>query len=203
MERKKLFEALVAVAFAMIFIISYASIGNFGAVASSTTTAVAPPTLYAYGFANAMVYGYSPQINVTVKCSNSSESNIVISKISNATADLESNNSVSTYYTIGRNITIGAGSENSLQIYGYLYGKLNASESGCSRFASAALIVLPPVVTFNVESQKIPIAISNASSRSIVPINFSGNMSLVIPVRVAAFITTNEVIYGNVSITRV
>ncbi len=203
MDRKKLFEVIVAVGFALIFIISYASIGNFGTAVSSTTTSRAPPTVYAYGFANAVVYGYSPQINVSVKCNNSIESTAVISLISNETANLESNNSVSTYYTIGKNMTIGAGSANSLQIYNHLYGKLNASEASCARFATGALIGLPPVVQMVVQSQKIPVAMSNATGRTLVPINFTQNMSLVIPVRVAAFLTQNATLYGNVSITRV
>ncbi len=203
MNKNNAIKALAALFFAVIFIISYSTVFNFGSPAGTTTVASRPATVYAFAYSNAIVSEYTPVLNISVKCPDAAESIGVSAEISNAISALEANNSVRTFYSVSSHISLDAGNSNTIQIYNYIYSHLNASGEACAAFSSGALFLLPKVINFTVKTQTVQVVLQNSTRRFIAPINLTHNASLVAGVRIAAFLTQNATVYGNLSITRV
>ncbi|MEM3838957.1 MAG: hypothetical protein QXF01_00015 [Candidatus Micrarchaeaceae archaeon] len=201
MRRTSMF--IVSFILAIIFIISYSYLGLGVTPPAASTTTAEQPAAYATAIANAIVVGFSPSINISVKCTNAEQTKQVYLAISNSIALLEANNSVSDFIPIGSNISVSSGNANSLQIYNYEYSSLNASAKSCVTFAGGEVVRLPPEITFDVQGQEIPVFIQNASIENMLPLNFSQNLSYTIPVKVSALLTQNYTVYGNMAVTRI
>ncbi len=203
MEKNKIVKFLFALFIAVIFIVSYSTVFSSTAVSTSTTTAKqSGPTTFASGTSNATVTGYAPQMNISVKCSNSLETAAVFLQVSNSITDLEANNSVSIFYPLHYNITVQAGNSNTLQIYSYEYSRMNASAVQCTAFATGQVVELPQKITLVVQNQKLPITLQNDSRSYILPTTLTQNMSSLVHVKIAALVTQTGALYGNLSVTR-
>ncbi len=188
---------------AFAFIVSYSSILGYSVAATtSTKLSTVGPTAFATATANAVVTGFYPILNISVKCGNSVETGAVFSEMSNSIALLEANNSVSNFYPLQHNLSVYAGNANTLQIYEYEYSGLNASAVTCAKFSTGAVVELPPQITFLVESQKVPVALQNSSRSYVLPATLTQNMSAIIPVKISALLTSSGALYGNLSVTR-
>lgn len=193
---------IISIFLAVIFIVSYSSIGlNIGQTTSTTTVKV-QPTAFATSDANALVTGFSPSLNITVACKNSTLSASVFSYMSNSLALLEANNSVSIFFPIQHNISIESGNANTMQIYLYEHSKLNASASACAAFYTGEIVQLPSAMTFTVGTQKVPVILQTSSRYYTLPVTLSQNLSMSVPVKVSALLTQNGSIYGNLSVSR-
>lgn len=204
MDRKKLMKILVAVFFAVIFVVSYSTVFNFGApVAGTTTVPAEKPALYATGYDNATVFGYAPFMNISVSCGSAALDGNVIADISGVVSSLQANNTVSTFYPLGNTIVVESGSANTFDIYNRVLGRLNATEGGCVGFSSGVLAMLPQQIMLDANSNIVHLALTNSSRNYEFSAAFSNSMSETVPVRIAALLTSNGTLYGNLSVTEV
>lgn len=200
MDRKQLIQLLGSIFVALIFLFSYASYGNFGTPGGKTTTTTVPPTYYATGNANATVLGYGSVMTATARC-NSSIQNATVSRISNSLIALQKNGSINNYYpTTPSSFTLYAGSENTIQLYAFVNKNLNSTSILCTSFKSQTVIQLPQTVQFFVNSQKVNIQIPTALRNQTISATVLNSRSM--PIRIAALLTQNGIIYGNMSITQ-
>ncbi len=203
MQKKKIAEFLVALFVAIIFITSYLASANLGSSLGSNSTKGkgTPQTVYAIGFANGTISNYTDTLNVSVLCG-SPNSAKAIGNLTNEVGRLEANHSVSTYFQAGNNITILSGSEETNSIYSRLYKSIDTAQANCTTFSTGAVVLLPSQVKLYVASQLITLGVGRNVDRYVVPVTLSQNMSSVLKLRIAALITSNGSVYGNLSVTR-
>ncbi len=204
MEKGKLVKILFAVIFGIIFVVSYSTVFNFGApIKSASTTTIGKPVGYATGTGNAIVFGYTPFMNITATsaCGNSSVMANVVQSISKKISLFQNNNSVSTFYPMGSTVVVESGTANTFAIYGNLYSSFNTTERSCINFTSGIAVLLPQTVTLAAGNGNIALNLSNDIRSYTFETTFSQNMSTIIPVKMAALLTANETLYGNLSVT--
>ncbi len=200
MDKKKIYQFLVALFVAVIFITSYLSFINFGSPLAQNTTKPVPQTVYAVGFANASIFSFTNLLNITVTCP-APNSTIVINNLTNTLNALQGNSSVLNVFPAGNNITIETGKLNALGVYARLYPDLDNSTAKCTAFKSAAVAHLPSTITMYVGTQTVSLGVGGNNTYDI-PLTIEQNLSNTIRVRVAALFTTNGSIYGNLSVTK-
>ena len=194
---------IVSLFLAVIFIISYSSILGYSvAQTTSVATTSVGPTAFATATANGVVTGFAPYLNVSVKCSNSIETNNVFTQIYNNSAVLGANNSVSAILPSRHNLSIDTNTANALQVYNYLYSKLNTSAELCATFYTGETVRLPKDIIFNAGGQKVPVILPNNTRNYTLFSTLSQNMSLIIPLRISALLTQSGAIYKNLSVSR-
>ncbi len=198
MEKKKLVEVLVAICVGVLFLSSYANFAGSNGIGApkvnATTTAIVPQTVYAYGFANAMILNYSENLQVGVSCSNSTA---VLGIIENITSALESNNLVINTYSTGRTVLVQVGNIGARGFYKYVSSRLNQSTLLCTSFAGTADVELPQSINFTVSGttkQSFPAQLSASMRSNQVPINLSYNGSS-IRMKIAALLEANGTVY--------
>ena len=203
MEKKRMIELVGALFIAMIFLTSYAAFSNSGSRPSANTTApVQVQTYYATGRTQANITSYGQVLAVNVSCSNSTA---VSSSLNRMLAAMESNGSVSNFYSpMQGRILVQLGNYTAYKAYSLLAVGIGPG-AACTSFASQASVLLPARMSF-----MIPLAKSSytvlipGSQRSVtLPITLNSIMGKSINVSVAALITTNGTIYGSMSVVRV
>ena len=199
MNKKQISQFLVALFVAVIFITSYAAFSSFGGTPVTTTKTghTAPPTLYAAGIANATLVNYTPTLNLTVNCKNTSTN--VSAKVTALLNKLQANGSVSSVYTFGKNSTLLDGNDNTIQLYHLI--SANTNSSSCLSYSTGGEVRLPRVIKLSVENQVAEVSTNN--TLYTVPVTLSSNLSNTIKVRIGALLTQNGTLYGNLSVTRV
>lgn len=203
MQKKQIIEFLIGLFVAIIFITSYVSLTNYtGSSQSSTTTIINAETIYASGNTNAMITGYSPIISTNVGCKNSTLANSTESLLTNSLTNMENNNTVSNFYSVGTKFIIDSGTMPSPQVYTYLSGRIAPSAYNCTQFSGTADISLPPFVTMKVESQSLAVAIPPTQQNSTIAVNFTRNMEGSMPVHVASLIYANGTVASQLIVTK-
>ncbi|MDE1823125.1 MAG: hypothetical protein KGH50_02255 [Candidatus Micrarchaeota archaeon] len=200
MERKKLFQVLVTLFIAIIFITSYFSLTNYNTSSRNKTTSV-PPTIFASGILNASVAGYGNILSIAVSCKN--DTNSTINDFSTVLSALEANNSVSTYYSVGNRITVDLGNFNASALYSYLSQRASQAQLNCSRFSGSAVLLLPSVMKAQVQTSTYNVYIPDSDRRYPLPVTLPLNAANGIKVKVSTLITVNGTVYGNLSVVRV
>lgn len=201
--QKKILELLVALFVAVIFITGYLASANITGGApqgsSSSKGKGAPQTVYAFGFTNGTIVNYTNELNISISCKNSTT---LVNNLTSTISYLEAHNNVSTYFQDGGNITILDGTEATNSLYLQLGSAVTNSTSNCVKFSTGAVLSLPSPVKLYVQSQSVSLQLGGAADRYIVPITLANNMSAKVHVRVAALLTSNGSVYGNLSVTK-
>lgn len=204
MDIKKLIQILSAVFVAAIFIASYASFGNNGSNLGSgaSTTTVAPQTVYGSGNANATVIGYGTTMSIFVKCDSTGLTNSTIYNVSLMLSRLEANNSVSNSFQPNQTtFTVYTGNFDSYRLANYIGTNIGTNSSACLSYKGQTDLELPSNVTFAVQGQTVQLPIPQSLRRlgifaTLKPINAQ------VPLRISALLTSNGMIFGNLSITQ-
>ncbi|HVA83042.1 MAG TPA: hypothetical protein VNF06_02670 [Candidatus Aquilonibacter sp.] len=204
MDIKKLIQILSAVFVAAIFIASYASFGNNGSNLGSSgpTTTIAPQTVYGSGNANAIVIGYGPTMSIFVKCNSIGLTNSTVYNVSLMLSNLEADNNVSNSFQPNQTtFTVYTGKLNSYQLASYLGSNMGTNSSACLSYRGQTNLQLPSNVTFAVQGQTVPLPIPQSLRNleiftTLKPINAN------VPLRISALLTSNGMIFGNLSITQ-
>ena len=70
-------------------------------------------------------------------------------------------------------------------------------------FSSGVLAMLPQQIMLDANSNIVHLALTNSSRNYEFSAAFSNSMSETVPVRIAALLTSNGTLYGNLSVTEV
>ncbi len=199
MDKKKI-ELLASIFVAVIFLTSYAAFGSNGSNTTTTTVSSNPgQTFYAVGNVTGAITGYGPALSLTMKCNASAMSN-ESAMLNDLLANLEANNSISNYYSPTQSqFMIETGNLNSSGAYRYIYPKLTQTEQGCTTFSSQAVLQLAPLAHFTAQGQKIAVPLTGARQYGM-RLNLTQNMQQSYNLRIAALLTINGTIYGNVTV---
>ncbi|MDE1850742.1 MAG: hypothetical protein KGH54_03040 [Candidatus Micrarchaeota archaeon] len=204
MDIKKLIQILSAVFVAAIFIASYASFGNNGSNlgSSGTTTTVAPQTVYGSGNANAMVTGYGPTMSIFIKCNSLGLTNSTVYNVSLMLSNLEANNNVSNSFQPNQTtFTVYTGKLNSYQLANYLSTNIGTNSSACLSYKGQTNLELPSNVMFAVQGQRVSLPIPQ-NLRNLELFTALKPINSQVPLRISALLTSNGMIFGNLSITQ-
>jgi hypothetical protein len=201
MERKRLMQFIFALFIAVIFVTSYAAFDNFGGAqnAAANKSQQAPPTVYAAGLANATLTNYTQSLNITVLCKNGSAN--LTGRINNLLGVLETNGSVASYVPFGDNDTVLDGNANTLSLYDYISSRTNTTALPCVYYNTGGVVYLPASIKLSVEGQSATLQLGNKRTY-VVPVRLTSNLSATLKVRVAALLTANGSVYGNLSVTK-
>ncbi|MDE1846396.1 MAG: hypothetical protein KGH53_03925 [Candidatus Micrarchaeota archaeon] len=206
MDRKEITRILLTLFIAVIFIASYASFGNSGSnLSTSSTTSIAPQTVYGSGNANATITGYGPKVSVLISCPTPQATTILNNNVFTILTNLEDpkNNSINNFFAPNQSAyTIFTGSKlNSYQLASYINATVatNASRN-CLSYRGLVQYALPSNVSLQVSTQKVvlPIPVNLRSytlNAKILPINSK------VALRVSTLLTYNGTIFGNMSVT--
>jgi hypothetical protein len=200
MDRKKMIELVGALFVAAIFLTSYAAFsGNSSRNTTSTSSTVA--TYYAVGSTNAAITGYNNTLFVNVSCKGTLQ-NQTVDKINAVATQLENNGSVLTYSSSGNSFQIGPQNMNSKKIYDYIYTKLDSNSTNCTVFSTTATVELPGLIQMDVQGQSITANVPYSVALQQISLTLNQSMPSSLPLRVAALVTANGIVYGSPSITR-
>ena len=194
-------ELIGSIFVAVIFITSYAAFGGGGLAGNATTTAQPLQTVYAVAQGAANIISYGSTMNINVSCSNVT---YVSKQINDLLANLESNNSISYFYSqqLGQ-IMIQSGKEGVYANYNSISSYISANAS-CTGFTSSATVTIPKTMNFYAPLEKVStiVAIPGNMRNYSISIKFLKNMSNTLNVSVSALLTLNGSIYGNLSVQK-
>jgi hypothetical protein len=200
-EKKKLIELIGSIFVAVIFITSYAAFGGGRVEVTVTTTAQSQQTFYAIAQGTANIISYGSTMNINVLCQNVTH---VSKQINDLLANLESNNSVSYFYSQqAGQIMVQSGKEGTYANYNSISSYISANAT-CTDFTSSATVMIPKTMNFYAPLEKISTMVfipSNMRNYS-TPIKFVKNMSNTVNISVSALLTLNGSIYGNLSVQK-
>ncbi len=188
-----------------IFGASYAAFGNNSSPQQSQpTTVVAPAVVYASGITNATIVKFEPSFTIRSTCNASSIVNSTFSQITSLLSLMEANNSVSTYYRYQSSNLIRAlaNTANTSQIYDSIAKSLNETARSCLLFNSSVTVMLPARMNFTINSQRVVLSIPQNARNNTISIPITQNMSRNLSVSVAAVVTSNGTIYGNLQVAK-
>jgi hypothetical protein len=200
-EKKKLIELIGSIFVAMIFISSYAAFGVGRITVNTTTTVQQQQTFYAIAQTTANIISYGSTMNINISCQNVMN---LSRQVNDLLADLESNNSVSYFYSQqAGQIIVQSGKVDTYANYNSISSYMGVN-ANCTEFTSSATVMIPNKMNFYAPLQKssMIILISNNRRDYSVPIKFVNNMSNTLNVSVSALLTLNGSIYGNLSVQK-
>ncbi|MFI5412889.1 MAG: hypothetical protein ACHQX1_03275 [Candidatus Micrarchaeales archaeon] len=204
MDRKRIWEIIVSIFIAVIFIASYASFGNNNNTATTTSTSIVPQTVYGVGTTNVIVKGYGQLMYVNINCTDKTLLNSTSYEVSNVLGKLELNNSISNYFATNQSsFNVYNNKLTSLQIETYVDSTLSNSSRVCTNFKSELNVSLPLSVKFSVGGQKTSVYVPPSQQNATLTGKIL-NVGDSIPVRISALLTAKNgtyVIYGNFSMT--
>ena len=202
MEKKRAIELLGAVFIALIFLTSYAAFSSSSTNAGAKTTTTVPvSTYYATSSAQANITSYGQVLEMNVSCGNASA---VGSSISGILTAMQRNGSISNFYSSSPgHILVYLGNYTAYAAYQSIAGKLGQS-AACVAFSSQASAQLPARITFHVALTKSSFIVPIPSSQRGVtlPVALGTGTGRYVNVSVAALITENGTVYGNMSVTK-
>ena len=191
MNKNKLFQFLLALFVAIIFISSYISLTNYNTQQTTTTTI---RTVVAVGIGNAILTGYGGPIYFNITSTNpilrSDEANVINSNLT----VLELNNSL--IGPSGSQYNISAAPENmsTYSIYRFVESRLNVSMRNYTRVYSTAYFQLPPYINFSIGlsgSQIISLPILHRN-QSVYPFSMARQVGALYQVKVFANMILNK-----------
>ena len=143
-KTKKMIFFIGAIFVGVIFLTSYAAFGNNNSGNASTTTvkAAAPqPTIFATGYANAVVTGYAQVADVKPK----NNANSTLNTLDALMSKLEANGSIDNYVYMNNSYDVYSSSLSAYALQGFLDSALNSSNS--VTVGSTADILLPASIS--------------------------------------------------------
>lgn len=200
MNIKKILALLIPLFIAGIFISSYISNTNFSSSQSQQTTTV-PQTVFGQGVSNAMIIGYGSPLSITVACANSMEDSNTVSNVTNILTNMESNNSISTFYNSNLNFQVAQGNLSSYGLYKYFQNSQNATQFNCLNFTGPAYVALPPSVEFVVGTQKVNIPLNSSYQNTSITMPLKYGIGTQVRLKVSSLITANGTLYGPLGLT--
>ncbi|MGI0141598.1 MAG: hypothetical protein ACREBF_03040 [Candidatus Micrarchaeales archaeon] len=205
MEAKKIKQVVLAIFVAVIFIASYASFGNSGSNlgTGSTTTTIAPQTVYASGTTNGTVIGYGSIMSILLSCAPPTLLNSTSNSVSSLLSKLLANNTINNFYLPNQSsFTIYVNQLNPYQLSTYVTSSLTNSSRACLTFKGQTDISIPSNITVTVQTQKAKLSIP-ANMRNYTILMKIAALNTKIPLRVAMLVTTNGTIFGNLSVSQI
>lgn len=202
MDKKKFIYAAAAIFVGLIYLSTYlvrVDSGNAGSGGSgvSTTVTTVPATVYAYGFANAIVSNFTQNIQFSVSCS-SNESSAILNQLNSLFSQLQVNGSVINAYQVSSSVLVQSGAMQPRAIYSYITGQLNSSANSCVNAQGTAVLTLPYAVNMTYQGQgnlqhvEVPIAPNQRQQQFSLALNYTSNT---LPVKIIGLLEDNGTIY--------